>query len=332
MKRITILVPKGDYILSSVLGTFKIFNAANNYLEQTGKQRLFSVQLVGLETNSELYGGAFSVKPDVLLPQATAGDLVIIPALQSQNLGINADYIPFVTDAYKNGSEIASLCTGAFLLAATGLIDGKHASTHWMAADRFRETFPQVILMPEKIVTDEQGIYTSGGAYSFLNLVLYIVEKYCGREVAIYISKLMEIDIERDNQSQFAIFQGQKEHDDESIRQAQLFMESNISERLTIEQVADKVAISRRNFERRFKKATANTPVEYLQRIRMEAAKRSFEAGKDNVNEVMYAVGYTDNKAFRSVFKKVTGLSPLAYRKKYNRHSLASDQVSYMGL
>lgn len=332
MKRISILIPRGDYILSSVLGTYKIFYAVNNYLQQTGRQPMFSIQLVGLEPASDLYGGAFSVKPDVLLPQASNTDLLIMPALQPQNVGINMEYIPFIEASYKRGAEVASLCTGAFLLAATGLLNGRHASTHWMAADKFRELFPEVHLIPEKIVTDEQGIYTSGGAYSFLNLVLYIVEKYCGREIAIYISKLMEIDYERDNQSQFAIFQAQKEHDDEPIRQAQVFMELNIGERLTIEQLADKFAISRRNFERRFKKATANTPVEYLQRVRMEAAKRSFEAGSDNVNEVMYAVGYTDNKAFRSVFKKITGLSPLAYRKKYNRRTATAEQVNYMGI
>lgn len=319
MKQVTILVPRGNYILSSLLGTYKIFHSVNAYLMKTGREAMFGVQLVGLEDASQLYGGAFAVRPDVLLADAVRPDLVVIPASKPECIQDNAAFIPWIQAAHANGAEVASLCTGAFLLAATGLLDGKHSSTHWLAADAFRQMYPKVILIPEKIITDEGGIYSSGGAYSFLNLVLYIVEKYCGREVAIYIAKMMEIEYERDSQSQFAIFGGQKDHEDEQIKQAQLFMEANISNKVTIEQIADKFAISRRNFERRFKKATANTPVEYLQRVRIEAAKKSFESGSDNVNDVMYAVGYTDSKAFRSIFKKVTGLSPLAYRRKYNR-------------
>jgi transcriptional regulator GlxA family with amidase domain len=303
--------------MSSVLGTYKIFTAANQYLLRSGKQPIFKVSLVGLESSSTLHGGAFSVHPDTMLSNVQQSDLIIIPAIQADSTSLNTEFIPWIKDAYADGAEVASLCTGAFLLASTGLLDGKHCSTHWAAAEAFRQMFPNVTLMADKIITDEQSIYSSGGAYSFLNLILYILEKYCGRDVAIYLAKVMEIEIDRDNQSQFAIFNGQKAHEDEPIKQAQNYMESNVGEKITIEQVAGLFAISRRNFERRFKKATANTPVEYLQRVRMEAAKKSLETGRANVNEVMYAVGYTDGKAFRTTFKKVTGLSPLEYRKKY---------------
>lgn len=318
MKHVSIIVPQGDSILSSIIGTYKVFTTANNYLVKVGKQPMFDIHLVGLSKEIPLYGGLFSVHPDTHISEVKKTDLVIIPAVQVQSLPQNAAFVEWVREQYSGGAEVASLCVGAFVLASTGLLDGRKCTTHWMAADAFRKMFPDVELVPEKIITDEHGIYTSGGAFSFLNLVLYLVEKYTGREVAVYLSKVLEIEIERDDQSRFLIFTGQKDHEDEPIRKAQEYIERNIGERITVNQLADSVLISRRNFERRFKKATANTPIEYMQRVKIEAAKKSLEAGRENINEVMYAVGYSDSKAFRTVFKKITGVSPLEYRKKFN--------------
>jgi transcriptional regulator GlxA family with amidase domain len=183
--------------------------------------------------------------------------------------------------------------------------------------------FPDVDLVVDKIITDEQGIYSSGGAYSYLNLVLYIIEKYAGRDVAILCSKVFGIEIDRGSQSPFIMFNGQKEHEDEPIKQAQLFIEKNFHDKITVEQLAGMFAMGRRNLERRFKKATSNTVVEYIQRVKIEAAKLSLESSRENVNEVMYKVGYSDTKAFRTTFKKLTGLSPVQYRNKYNRKAVA---------
>jgi transcriptional regulator GlxA family with amidase domain len=179
--------------------------------------------------------------------------------------------------------------------------------------------FPDVDLVSDKIITDENGVYSSGGAYSFLNLILYLIEKHAGREMAIFCSKVFEIDIDRGSQSPFIMFTGQKEHEDEAIIQAQQFIESNFQEKITVDQLAGKLALGRRNLERRFKKATSNTVVEYIQRVKIEAAKMKLESSRLNVNEVMYDVGYTDNKAFRITFKKITGLSPVQYKNRYNR-------------
>ena len=237
-----------------------------------------------------------------------------------EDLDANKDFIPWILEQRsKHGAEVASMCMGAFVLAKTGLVDGKQCATHWAGMNLFRQMFPQVDLVSNKIVTDENGIYTSGGAYSFLNLMLHLVGKYCGKGAAIYISKFFEIDFDRENQNQFVIFQGQKDHEDEAIRQAQIFIEGNVTEKISVEKLAEKYAISRRNFVRRFKKATQNTPLEYIQRVKIEAAKRTLESTQQNVNEVMYQVGYSDQKAFRTVFKKYVGLSPVAYKSKYNR-------------
>jgi transcriptional regulator GlxA family with amidase domain len=179
--------------------------------------------------------------------------------------------------------------------------------------------FPEVGLITEKIITDEQGIYTSGGAFSYLNLILYLIEKYAGRDMAILAAKVFAIEIERNDQLSFTIFMGQKEHEDEPIKKAQELIEDNYKEKITVEELAEKLALGRRNLERRFKKATSNTVTEYIQRVKIEAAKKSLETSRMNINEVMYEVGYSDTKAFRNIFKKFTGLSPIEYRNKYNK-------------
>jgi len=322
MKHVSIIIPQGPIILSSVIGTYKVFSFVNSFMEMKGKKPAFDIHLVGLSKETELYGGLFAVRPDSLVNEIKKTDLIMIPAFYGNPMeGIerNMDFVPWIVDQYKHGAEVASLCTGAFLLASTNLLKGKTCTTHWMSADIFRQAFPNIKLMPEKLIIDELGIYSSGGAYSFLNLVIYLVEKYCGRDVAVHCSKVMEIEIDRDSQSPFVIFSGQKEHQDEPIKKAQIYIERNVGTKISVDQLSEMFSISRRNFERRFKKATSNTPVEYLQRVKIEAAKKTLESGRENVNEVMYSVGYSDHKAFRNIFKKITGLSPLEYRNKYNR-------------
>lgn len=319
MKHISILVPKGA-ILGSLEGSRQIFTQVNTFLRAKGAPPLFNVQLVGLSKETPLSGGSFTANSDMLIDDVKKTDLIIIPALEgnlAQAVEQNRDFIPWMIRQHENGSEIASLCVGAFLLASTGLLNGKRCATHWMAANEFMKMFPEVTLVTEKIITDEQGIYSSGGAFSYLNLILYLVEKYAGRAMAVLCAKVFAIEMERDTQSSFIIFQGQKDHEDEAIKKAQLYIEKNFHERILVDDLASIVALSRRNLERRFKKATANSVVEYIQRVKIEAAKTSLEKKRENVNEVMYKVGYTDTKAFRSTFKKITGLSPVQYRNKF---------------
>ena len=323
MKHISILVPKGA-ILGSLEGSRQLFTQVNEFFKARGKSPIFKVQLVGLSKETPVSGGLFTVHSDLVLKDAEKTDLIIIPAIDGEinsALEKNQEFIPWIIKQYKNGAEIASLCLGAFLLASTGLVNGRKCATHWMAANAFRQLFPEVELVTEKIITDEQGIYSSGGAFSYLNLILYLIEKYAGHEMAVLSAKVFAIEIERDSQLSFTIFQGQKEHEDESIKKAQEFIEKNYQDKITVEQLTTMLAIGRRNFERRFKKATANTVVEYIQRVKMEAVKKGLEASRKNVNELMYDVGYSDIKAFRTVFKKITGKSPIDYRNKYNREA-----------
>jgi transcriptional regulator GlxA family with amidase domain len=321
MKQISILVPKGA-ILGSIEGPRLVFAEVNALLRRMGKPALFHIQLVGLEPATSMCGGRYTVATDVLLTDVVKTDLIIIPAVDGdpeQALENNRAFLPWIVQQYQAGAEVASLCLGAFLLAATGLITGRQCTTHWAAAHDFRRLFPEVELCEDRLITDEHGIYSSGGAFSYLNLVLYLIEKYANREMAVFCAKVFQIDIERVSQSAFVVFNGQKEHEDEPIKKAQAYIEANYQEKITVDQLASMLALGRRNLERRFKKATSNSVVEYIQRVKMEVAKNSLESTRENVNEVMYHVGYTDPKAFRLTFKRVTGLSPKQYRSKYSR-------------
>lgn len=322
MKNISILVPRGAAALSCIEGSFIAFNKANDFLMSLGRAPMFKVQLVGLTKEPQVYDKLFSVTPDCSIAESPKTDLIIIPAVNGNMpdvIELNKKFFPWILKQHADGAEVASLCVGTFLLAATGLLSGKKCSTHWLGESEFRKMFPDVTLVSDRVITDESGIYSSGGANSFWNLLIYLIEKYADREVAILASKVYAIEIDRESQSPFIIFQGQKTHDDSSIRKAQEFIEQHFQDKITVDQIASIVALSRRNLERRFKKATTNSVVEYMQRVKMEAAKVSLESSRENVNEVMYKVGYTDSKAFRTTFRKITGLSPVQYRNKYNR-------------
>ena len=320
MKHIAILVPRRA-ILGSLEGTRQLFTQVNQFFLQQGGDPVFDVQLVGLEMETPVAGHHYTVHSDILLKDLTKTDLIVIPAVDGdlqEAISINRDFVPWITRQYQQGAEVASLCMGAFILAETGLLKGRKCATHWLAASEFRRMFPDVDLVTEKIITDEAGIYSSGGAFSYLNLILHLIEKHVSRDIAILSAKVFAIEMDRKTQSPFIMFNGQKQHEDEPIRKAQEFIEQNVTEKITIEELALRFAIGRRHFERRFKKATNNTPVEYIQRVRVEMAKKRLENSSMNISEVVYEVGYSDLKTFRSVFKKITGLSPIDYRNKYN--------------
>ena len=324
MKKVSILVPESS-VMQAIADPQYLFTSVNQFLMASGKAPLFEVELVGAKKEVKLNGGLYSVHTDRQLKDAKKTDLIFIPALfgdMSAAIAKNKNLIPWIQQQYTQGAEVASLCVGAFLLASTGLLNGKKCSTHWGFQNEFSEMFPEVEVVEGSIVTEEKRIYSSGGANSYWNLLLYLVEKYTNRETAILASKYFAIDIDRDSQAAFAMFKGQKDHKDAAILKAQQFIEKNIHERITIDELADMTAMGRRSFERRFKKATNNSVLEYIQRIKIEAAKRQFESSRKNINEVMYDVGYTDTKAFRDLFKKLTGLTPIEYRNKYNKMAM----------
>jgi transcriptional regulator GlxA family with amidase domain len=325
-KHLTIVLPVGQSNLGTVAcvaGVHEIFTTANAYRKVNGQKELFHIEIASISKEAENCHDFFSIKPQAYVSDIDKTNLIIIPSTSLRNrkdaLNQNKVLIDWIEYQYKHGAEVASMCSGAFLLASSGLLDGKNCSTHWVFADTFRNSFPKVNLQTDKLITDQNGIYTNGGAYSFLNLAIYLVEKYYGRETAVYCSKMLQIELDRNNQSAFVIFSGQKNHDDIAIKKAQVFIENNLGNKMTVDQLSSKFSIDRRNFDRRFKKATGNSPLEYMQRVKIEAAKKQLEINRKTINEVMYEVGYNDVKAFREVFRKVSGMSPLEYRSRYNK-------------
>src|ERR1700753_2303914 len=187
MKTVSILVPEGA-VLQGIADPRYLFTAVNEFLKNAGKPPLFHVQLVGLTKEVKLNAGAFSIHPDLLLNEAKKSDLVIVPPLSGDlnaAIKLSSEFIPWILEQYGKGAEVASLCLGAFLLASTGLLKGKKCSTHWLFANQFRNMFPDVDLVDEKVITEEGHVYSSGGANSYWNLLLYLVEKYTTREMAI---------------------------------------------------------------------------------------------------------------------------------------------------
>ena len=318
MKHVSILI-LNHAILSTIDATKQLLVRVNDFLIYHAKDPLFEVELIGLAEETRI-DRTYLVRSDKILKDVEHTDLIIIPMIcgdLSKAIDENRAFTPWIIRQYERGAEIAGLCVGSFFLASTGLLNGRSCSVHWAAQNDFKRMFPAVRIIPDKIITYENGIYTSGGSYSYLNLILCLIEKYTGRQISILVSKMFEIEIERKRQAPFVIFQGQKEHGDEPIRKVQDFIENNFSDHLSIDHLTSIVALSKRNFERRFKRATSNTVAEYIQRVRIESAKKGLEAGATSINDLMVQVGYTDAKAFRRVFRKVTGLSPVEYRKKY---------------
>lgn len=325
MKHISIIAPNEQTNMASVaciVGAFEIFTQAQSHWQERGNKAIYRIEIVGTGNQAVFGHGLLNIKPHQSIDHLMKTDLIIIPSMANdfdRATAGNKHIVDWIARQYKTGAEVASMCSGAFLLASTGLLDGKNCSTHWNIAESFKLLFPKINLQADMLITDENGLYTNGGAYSFLNLVIYLVEKYFDRETAVYCSKLFQIEIDRRNQSPFVIFTGQKRHSDEMVKRAQALIESTVSEKIVVENLSAKFAIGRRNFDRRFFKATGNTPKEYAQRVKIEAAKKALETTGKPISEVMYDVGYSDFKAFRELFRRITGVSPLTYKNKYNK-------------
>ncbi len=250
-------------------------------------------------------------------------DLVFVPAMNfthiDHTLRQETDMIKWINKQYDMGADIASICLGAFVLASTGLLDGKRATTHWMGAPYFKQLFPKVHLEDDKVIIDEGRIYTSGAAFSFTSLIIYLIEKFCGRDMAFAAARVFMIQVHDSSQHAFSIFNLQHNHDDIDIGKVQDFIEKKYDGPLSINSLSEKFNMSSRTFIRRFTSTTGNTPLEYIQRVRVEAAKRLLEKEKLTVEQVCMETGYTDFGFFRTIFKRFTGLTPQEYKKKYDR-------------
>ena len=323
MKKVTILA-MFNTMASTVMGPLDIFYQAGviwNYFRGERPKPLFDTKIVTTDGKPFRCLNGTVVTPDGSIHSVDATDLIVVSSILSieKTMKYQGEVVPWLRHHYGQGTHIASICTGAFVLAETGLLDGKTATTHWGAADEFKKRYPRVRLKPERLITDEGDLYCSGGMNAGSDLSLYLVEKYCGHEVALQSSKTMISDIGRTLQTPYSIFQFQKDHNDPQILSAQKLLEQNFHQSYPYEELARKFGMSRRTFERRFKAATGDTPLVYLQRIRVEMAKRMLETEDSSFDEIVYRVGYGDTSAFRKIFLKQTGLLPTEYKRRFKR-------------
>lgn len=317
MNKIGILIPE-QYKLLSVAAIIEVLETANKFQIDNPEKKLFDITLITLDNCVDGFFKAYhteNIKSDIKY------DLVLIPSFTTDNIkstiSLNKAFIPWIIKQYNTKTEIATFCTGAFLLAATGLLDGKVATTHVDACAAFSAAFPEVRLKPDKTVTQDGQLFTSGGATSTFHLLLYLLQIHCGKELAIKTAKIFAIDMDRSNQSYFSSFQPSRHHNDDIVASAQDKIESSYQDVSTIEEMIKDIPSSRRNIVRRFKQVIGITPIEYLQQTRIEAAKKLLEQTAQQMTEVIYNSGYNDPKAFRKIFRKTVGMTPSQYRDKF---------------
>ena len=278
--------------------------------------------------------GGIEIRCHSTVEDAGSADLVLAPALDpdvGEQLEKNRRAVPFLRRAYQSGCDLASACTGAFLLAEAGVLDDRAATTHWAFQDLLASRYPRVRLAPQAVMVDTGRVLTAGGATSFLNLTLVLIERLLGPDVARAASKMFLIDVNKAPQGAYALFSTQKAHADESIQRAQALIEERLAEGISVDELARATAISTRTFVRRFRRATGNGPREYIQRVRIEAAKRALERSEDSVVAVATRVGYTDPAAFRKLFVRLTGLTPMDYRTRYGARTAPTWIVAHGG-
>ena len=319
MKHVSILALQ-DATMSCIDSSYQILNRINDFLKYQGRASFYQVEIVGVNETETLGSRLYSINVTTTIDKLPKTDVVVVPLICgdfTKVLENNRGYADWLLTQRRQGAEIVSLCVGSFFLASTGLLDDRRCAIHWAAKHDFTMLFPRVQVIDDTIITDEDGIYTCGGGYSYLNLLLYIIEKHLGKDFSILASKMFEIDIERKSQQPFIIFIGQKRHGDAEVLKAQDYIETFSGDSFSVEGLCRTLHLGRRNFERRFKKCTGNSVMEYRQRVKVELAKKQLESSRKTVGEIIYEIGYKDVNAFRKVFKKHTALSPLEYRRKY---------------
>ncbi len=313
---------------TSVAGPADIFAAlVRTYPVVTGKELPVDFTIDFITEKKGIFSRKrFGEKALIRLVDNDRYDLLIVPAMFSTKIEEvvrkQTLIIEWLRQQYQRQTELASICVGSFLLAATGLLDGKKATTNWMFAELFRNIYPQVILEDDKVIVDQGRIYTCGGAFSFTTFMIYLIEKFCGHEVAITASKILMINMHQQPQTSFSIFQFQTDHNDEAVNRVQQYMEKHYHQPISVTDMARIGNMSSRSLIRHFEQATGNTPLEYLQRFRIEHAKKLLENRVISIEQVATKCGYEDMSFFRKIFKRHTGMTPRDYMNKYGRGAL----------
>jgi transcriptional regulator GlxA family with amidase domain len=280
----------------------------------------FRVRTVSLDGKPTRHMVPLRIRPDGALSSVRRADLIFVPSAEldmDATNHANAPLIPWLRRWYARGASIAGVCTGVSLLAEAGLVDGRPATTHWALVDEFRRRYPRVDWQPERFVTESARVFCGGGLYAAVDLSLFLVERYCGHEVAVETAKALLLETPRIWQSDYGTAPPRSAHDDAGIQKSQAWLLRNFKQEVQIVDLAARVGMSPRTFARRFTSATGETPLAYLHRLRIDAAKQLLETRPMSIADVSRAVGYEDLSFFRTLFKRHTGAPPRAYRSRF---------------
>ncbi len=313
--------------LSGIFFSIDAFSIANRYAaikEDPGKDTspLFTWDIVTLDGQSVEGEGRVMIQPHCSIHDIQKTDFILIPGFLPPfdfRGRVTTELKEWLSKWHKKNTLIGAVCTGTFLLAETGMLNGKTATTNWIYAKTFRNAYPQIKLKADRILTEDGGILCSGATTSFQDMCLNLIERFGSEELAEICSKALLLNKARKSQSPFFVFSYQKDHADESVLKAQEMMEQKYIEPISVDGLASDLGISTRHFIRRFKAATGDSPLLYLQRIRIEAAKAKLEKTRESIDEITLKVGYENANSFRKLFRKNTGLSPKEYRMQFSR-------------
>jgi transcriptional regulator GlxA family with amidase domain len=292
-----------------------------------GTGRLFDVRLVGLSGRPVACRDGIRLHPGALARNLPTPDLVVVPGLDDDlapSFELNRRWVPWISRWHQAGARIASSCTGAFLVAEAGVLRGRSATTHWLFADELRQRYPGIEVVVDRMVVDHGDVITSGGATAFLNLVLYLLERFGGPERANLAAKVLLIDGHRQSQLPYVAALPGRFHDDLLVHAIQQHIDGHLEEPMQVGKLAAQFGLSSRTLTRRFASATGHGPQAYLRHARVEQGKRLLETTGEPIDEIRRDAGYHDPAAFRRVFKQTTGLSPSEYRRAYGPRRTAN--------
>jgi len=310
---------------SAITGVLDIFGLAGvtwQRMQGLPIQPLFDVQIASLKGKSVKCINQLELNSHVAIENVVKTDLLLIPTIGGDPIEVlrnNVALLPYIRKHYALGADIASNCSGAFFLAQAGILDKRMATTHWGYAELFGQLYPQINLHIDRMITEQDNIFCSGGGMAWFDLALLLIERYAGHDIATTTAKAHVIDLSRGDQSAYASLRTKKYHQDPEVLFIQQWLEENFAQKIVVNALSTKVNLSTRTFIRRFKRATEQSPLTYLQGVRVEAAKKHLEASTHSVERIVNLVGYDDLSSFTRLFKKHTGLSPSQYGKKFRR-------------
>ncbi len=321
---VTVVVLKDGYA-STAIAPIEIFHSAGvvwNWLHGKTLEPRFRVRTASVDGQKVSAAGSLGLTPDCAIGDIKHTDIIIIAAPGwdvLDHIAKNTALVPWLKKWYDRGAYIAGACTGVAFLAESGILDGRVATTHWGVAEIFRKRYPKVRWQAEQFVTEDSGLFCSGGVYASIDLSLYLVERFCGHEIALQCAKSLLLSMPRGRQSGYSVVQLSRPHSDDKIRQTEEYLQQHFDSDISIERLAERAGMGPRNFIRRFKAATGRVPGAYVQTLRVSAAKELLENGAASIQAVSSKIGYDDIGFFRNLFKRHTGMTPGEYRERFSQ-------------